>query len=380
MSNVKTMMTLALLALSSAGLLMTGCSSAQAIPQAPQAVQTRRVGLDTTVGGGGLRYSAVVEPEAEVSLSFRIPGYVLALKQVRGEGGRIRDLDEGDRVGKGAVLVRIRAAEYDDRVRQARSQAGAAEALAEKAKLDFERATRLYDTQSMTKADFDAARAQYDATQSELQAARATTSEAEIALSDTSLAAPFDADVITKDVELGAYVSPQSPVFVLAKTEVVKIVIGVPDTAVRSIKLGQPVDVTVDAFANRTFQARISRIASAADPKTRNFEVEIAIPNRDRALRVGMIGSLHLAAGEAATEQPTTRLPLSAIVQASDGSHGVFVLAPSPEGGVARLRPVEIGAVIGTEISIVSGLENNDEIITTGANLLKDGQRVEVVQ
>ena len=47
---------------------------------------------------------------------------------------------------------------------------------------------------------------------------------------------------------------------------------------------------------------------------------------------------------------------------------------------MARLRPVEIGAVIGTEISIVSGLENNDEVITTGANLLKDGQRVEVVQ
>ena len=153
----------------------------------------------------------------------------------------------------------------------------------------------------MTKSDFDAARAQYDATQGQLQAARATTSEAEIALRDTSVAAPFDVDIVKKNVELGAFVGPGSPVLELAKTDVVKIVIGVPDTTLRSIKLGQRVDVAVDAFADRTFQARISRIASAADPKTRNFEVEIAIPNRDRALKVGMIGSLHLATEAANT-------------------------------------------------------------------------------
>ena len=130
MSDVKTM-TLALLAPLSAALLMTGCSTAKAVAQAPQAVQKQRVGSESAAsGGGGLRYSAIVEPEAEIRLSFRIPGYVVALKQVRGEDGRMRDIAEGDRVGKGSVLVRIRAAEYEDKVRQATSQAAAAEALA----------------------------------------------------------------------------------------------------------------------------------------------------------------------------------------------------------------------------------------------------------
>jgi multidrug efflux system membrane fusion protein len=377
MSDVTTIKMLALLP---PALLMTGCASTKPVPQAPQAVQTQRVGVDPAVSGGALRYSAVVEPEAEVRLSFRIPGYVVALKQVRGEGGRMRDIAEGDRIGKGTVLVRIRAAEYADRVRQATSQAVAAEALAQKATLDFERATRLYDTQSMTKSDFDTARAQYDATQGQLQAARATTSEAEIALRDTSVAAPFDVDIVDKNVELGSFVGPGSPVLVLAKTDVVKIMIGVPDTALRSITLGQRVDVTVDAFADRTFQARISRIASAADPKTRNFEVEIAIPNRDHALKAGMVGSLRLTAGEADTQQAAPRVPLSAIVQANDGRHGVFIVAASSAGDMARLRPVEIGRVTGTGISVVSGLKTGDEVITTGANLLKDGQHVEVVK
>jgi RND family efflux transporter MFP subunit len=377
MSDVNTMTMLRLLA---PALLMTGCASTEPVPQAPQAVQTQRVALDPAASGGSLRYSAVVEPGAEVPLSFRIPGYVIALKQVRGADGRMRDIAEGDRVSKGAVLVRIRAAEYQERVRQATSQAAAAEALAQKAQLDFERATRLYASQSMTKSDFDAARAQYDSTQSQLQAAHATTSEAESALRDTSVAAPFDVEIVEKNVELGAFVGPGSPALVLAKTDVVKIVVGVPDTTVRSIKLGQAVNVSVDAFANRTFQARVSRIASAADPKTRNFEVELAIPNRNHLLKVGMIGSLQLAVDQVDQQQPALQVPLSAIVQATDGKYAAFVVAASKEGHMASLRPVEIGRVIGTGIGVVSGLTNGDEVITTGANLLKDGQRVEVVK
>jgi RND family efflux transporter MFP subunit len=356
------------------------CAVTEAIPQAPQAVQTQPVGSVAGSGGGGARYSAVVEPEAEVPLSFRIPGFVVALKQVRGENGMLRDVDEGDTVGKGDVLVRIRAAEYEDKVGQATSQAAAAEAVAQKARLDFERATRLYGSQSLTKPDLDAARAQYDASESELLAARAATSEAEIALRDTSLAAPFGGDVVKKSVEPGSFVGPGLLVFALANTDTVKIVVGVPDTTVRSVRLGQPVDVTVDAFANRSFRARITRIASAADPKTRNFEVEVAIPNRDHLLKVGMIGSVHLAIGAADDDGGALHVPLSAMVQANGGKYGVFVVSASEGGPIARLRSVEIGRVIGTDISVVSGLASGDEVITTGATLLKDGQRVEVLK
>ena len=94
-------------------------------------------------------------------------------------------------------------------------------------------------------------------------------SEAEIALRDTTIAAPFDGDVVRKAVEPGSFVGSGLTLFALAKTDTVKIIIGAPDTVMRSIRLGQIVDVTVDAFDNRTFAARISRIASAADPKTR---------------------------------------------------------------------------------------------------------------
>ena len=92
--------------------------------------------------------------DLEVPLSFRVPGYAIALKQVRGENGHMRDVAEGDCVSGGVVLARIRSSEYQDRVHQASSQAGSVEAVLDKATLDFERAQRLYADQSLTKPDF----------------------------------------------------------------------------------------------------------------------------------------------------------------------------------------------------------------------------------
>ncbi len=361
-------------------LVMAGCGSNKPINQPPQGVQAQAIENQAGSSADGLRFSAVVTPDSEVPLAFRIPGYVISLKQVRGEDGRMRDIAEGDRVSRGAVLVRIRSSEYEDKVHQASSQAAAAEAVFQKAKLDFDRATHLYDTQSLTKPDFDSARAQYDASEEQLKSARSLTSEAEIALRDTSLIAPFDGDIVKKAVENGAFVGPGVPAFALAKTDIVKIVVGVPDTVVRSVKVGQPVDVAIDAFPARTFHARISRMSSAADAITRNFEIEVAIPNHDHLLKVGMIGSLQFANTDGASQTSALLVPLSAVVQAKDGKYGVFVVSSSSSGEVARLHSVEIGPVTGTDISVVSGLAPGDHIIITGANLLKDGQPIEVLQ
>jgi multidrug efflux pump subunit AcrA (membrane-fusion protein) len=68
------------------------------------------------------------------------------------------------------------------------------------------------------------------------------------------------------------------------------------------------------------------------------------------------------------------------MVQAPDGKYGVFVVSQSGNGETARLRTVEIGGVNGSDIRVLSGLATGDRIITEGSNLLKDGQRVEVLQ
>ncbi len=369
-----------IIAILAAALVMAGCGSSKPIQQPPQGVQAQQIEATSGTNPDGMRFSAVVTPDSQVPLAFRIPGYVVSVKQVRGQDGRPREIAEGDRVNRGELLVRMRAAEYQDTVRQASSQTDAAKAAAEKARLDYERAVRLFESQSITKPDFDSAKAQYDSTQAQLRAAQAQTSEAQIALGDTSLVAPFSGEIVKKTVELGAFVGPGVPAFSIANTDQVKIVIGVPDTMVRSLKVGQPVEVSVDAFPARTFHARISRMASAADPMTRNFDVEVAISNRDHLLKAGMIGSLQLMSSEKKEQQLSLLVPLSAMVQSSNGKYGVFLVSPSSAGEIVRLHPVEVGAVEGSEIRIVGGLASGATIVTTGATLLKDGERVEVLQ
>ncbi len=184
-----------------------------------------------------------------------------------------------------------------------------------------------------------------------MRAAHAGTSEAQVALRDTSLVAPFNGDIVKKSVDLGAFVGPGITVFAVANTDNVKITVGVPDTTVQSIKLGQPVQVAIDAFPDRTFAAHISRISSAADSTTKNFDVEVAIANRDHLLKTGMIGSLQLAIAGVPQTNASLFVPISAIVQAPAGNYGVFVLAQGSAGEVAHLRAVETGAVVGTDIT-----------------------------
>ncbi|HWR35912.1 MAG TPA: efflux RND transporter periplasmic adaptor subunit [Clostridia bacterium] len=360
-----------------AALFLCACHSNKPVPQPPQAVQVQEV--QTTSGRGtDARFSALVLPDSQVALAFRVPGYITSLGTVRGQDGSFREIAEGDRVAKGITLARLRPSEYRKKLQQATSQTEAAGAVAQKAKLDFERATRLYASQSITRPEYDAARAQYDATQAQARGAHAQKGEAEIALRDATLNSPISGDIVKKNVEVGSLVGSGTLAFVVANTDRVKVVVGVPDLTVQSLKVGLPVTIAAEALPNRTFDAKISRIASAADPKTRNFDVEVAIPNLRHALKAGMIASLQLATS--APSSATTVVPISAIVQSSKGTYGVFIVAKENGANVARLRTVDVGEVLGSDIEVSRGLEKGDTIVTTGATVLKDGQQVEVLR
>ena len=129
-------------------------------PLTPVTVRT----VEQYSGAGGVRYSGNIEPRAEVVLAFRVGGYVEEIRQVRGVDGRSRNLEEGDTVTKGTLLARVREKDYADKVNQAKAQLAQAQAAVEKAKLDFDWASTLFASQSLTKPDYDGARAQLDST------------------------------------------------------------------------------------------------------------------------------------------------------------------------------------------------------------------------
>jgi RND family efflux transporter MFP subunit len=350
----------------------------------------------------GLRYSATIRPAAQMELAFKNGGFVDAIYHVAG-----RPVDKGDPITKGAVLARVREADFQDRLDQASSQlqearaglesakARAAEnrARLERAEQDFNRAQRLFDSQSLTKPNYDMARAEYDAARSRVESAVADTdgarsriesaesavADARLAVQDTAIMAPMSGTILERKIEIGSLISAGKAAFVLANTNTVKAVFGVPDLEIRSVKTGMLLDMTSEAVPGQTFRGRITSISPAADEKSRIFETEVTIPNPNDMLKPGMIASVVI--GKAASAEKFAAVPLSAIVRSKDGAETYAVFVVEMQGGqsVARLHTVELGDAFGNMIVVRSGLKIGQSVITVGATLVHDGRGVQIV-
>jgi RND family efflux transporter MFP subunit len=197
---------------------------------------------------------------------------------------------------------------------------------------------------------------------------------ANLGLQDTSLLAPFTAALVQRSVELGSLVSPGAAAFVLADIGSIKASFGVPDSVVIRLKPGARLSVFAEALPETNFQGIVNSIAAVADSNTRLFQVEVSIQNEKGLLRPGMIATLSL--GGAARVEPVPVVPLNAVIRAKEGNgaFAVFVV----EGKQARRKNVALGVTYGDRVA-VTGLTAGEQVISTGATLVTDGDAVEVI-
>ena len=390
--------------LASAG-VMPNCSREVTYQNPPTPVGVAAV--QNYEAGSEIRYSASIVPYTQVNLAFKSGGYVHSIRQVKGVDGRIRDLQQGDCVSSGMILAQVRQDDYtigaDQAKKQlaqakwslesARSQLVMAEASSNQAQLDFTRARNLYESQSLTKADYDAAKArldadqasvsaatsQVDALQAQVGAAEEAVKAAELSLADATLKSPMDAVVLSRAIEVGTLVAAGTVGFVLADISSVKAVFGVPDTMIERVKLGTAQTITAEAVRGE-FKGLITAISPSADPKSRTFSVEVTIPNPREHLKPGIIATLTLA-GERLTS-PVPVIPLSAVVRPAGNPEGyaVFVVEDQAGKSLARMRNVELGEAYGSLIGVKAGLSLSELVITRGATLVKDGWQVQVIR
>ena len=381
------------------------------------------------------RYSATIIPRTQVELAFKVGGYVDALRKVRGVDGKMRDIQEGDRISTGSVLARVRQSDYQVKFKQAESQASEAksgisvskaqyeeavsgvasskaqlveaEAAYVKAKFDLDRAENLFASKSMTKADYDSAKAQYDMSSAKVAAARsqvqviqakadsakanievvqarsqsaqAIVQETQIPLHDTELKSPLDGVVLAKSIEKGTLVSAGDKAFVVADTSSVKAVFGVADIALAEMKLGNKLSVESESMPGKEFEGLITSVFPAADSKNRAFNVEVTIANPEYLLRPNMIVSLRVATQQQAAPQPV--VPLNAVIKSKSNANGYAVIVVTEESGrqLARVRDVKLGESFGNAVAVAEGLKPGDQVIVTGGTMVNDGDQVKVI-
>ena len=329
--------------------------------------------------GSETRYSANIIPNAQVDLAFKSGGYVEGIRQVRGSDGHMRNLDIGDWVTKGTVLAVVRQKDYTDQREQAKAQLARAQADYDHANLNFTRTSNLYSTQSATKPEFDTAKAQKDSAMAALDNAKAVLAQSDTALQDSSLRAPFDGWIVKRSVDVGALVGPSVSGFTLADTRSVRAVFGVPDNAIGRIKLGQRQSITTDSLPD-SFAGRVTAISPSADPKSRVYSVEVSVPNPKNQLKAGMIASLSL--GGEILPADVLAVPLSAVVRDPQNPDAYAVLLPESNGDptTVRARTVDLGDAYGNMIQVLGGVRAGERVVTSGATLVKSGEKVRVMQ
>ncbi|MHB8381347.1 MAG: efflux RND transporter periplasmic adaptor subunit [Candidatus Binataceae bacterium] len=345
----------------------------------PLAVTVRAVKESTETHRGA--YTANLQPYRQVGLTFQVSGYVDAIKQVAGVGGRVRDIQGGDPVKNGEVLATIQTGPYQQQVNQAASAMVNAEATYAKAKADYDRNSTLYQQKIIARRDYDNVVQQYKSADAQVKQSEASLKQAQINLGYCKLASPMDAVMLSRGIEIGSLVGPSVTAFQIADTTEMKAIFAVSDIEVGQLKQGQAQTLRSEALPGVQLAGQITRIGQSADQNTRTFDVEVTIPNKDGRMRVGMIASLKLANNAAAPVATAATIPINAVVRPPEDPSGYAVFVASEQGGktIAQMRKVRLGDIVGNEIAVTSGVAIGDRVIVRGSTMVTDGEEIRII-
>lgn len=268
---------------------------------------------------------------------------------------------EGDRVVVGQVLAIIRGDVID-------VNAKAAQANYLNAKSDFTRFENAYKTGGVTRQQLDQARLA-------LTNAEANYKQASINVGDTKIKAPISGIINKKYIEPGSILTsmPATALFDIVNVSKLKLNVTVSEAQVASLKVGNTIEVKSSVYPDESFTGKITFIAAKADTNL-NFPVEVEIANNtNNSLKAGMYGSAIFKPANGSSA--LTTVPRSAFV-GSVSSNEVFVV----ENGIAKIKKVTAGRILGDKVEIIGGLSIGEMVITTGQINLQDGVAVEIIK
>ncbi len=184
-------------------------------------------------------------------------------------------------------------------------------------------------------------------------------------LRDTTAEAPFPGSIKERLVHLGQYVKPQTPLYVLVNSDPLRLRADVPEKMAPWVRVGNAVEVRVEAHPDRTFTGRVSRVSPAVDEQKRTFAIEALIPNGQDLLRPGFYGK---ATVQTLKRDRVLSVPVAAVLY-TYGTNKAFVV----ESGKVAARDLKLGERSGTEVEVVEGLQGEEVVAVSELDRLDNG-------
>jgi RND family efflux transporter MFP subunit len=205
---------------------------------------------------------------------------------------------------------------------------------------------------------------------------RATLKIAQTNLDNTRIVAPFSGYISARNLYAGAAVSNSAAgtsnqsvgILVLQDLDPVKIQVEVEERHVSLVRIGSVARVVTDAYPERSFEARATRIVHALDPRSRTLGFEMEIHNPQHLLKPGMYARAELVIDR---HPGAVLVPGEALTMENDRAVVMIV-----QNGVVSRRPVSTGVTEGTLVEVTRGLTGTESLIVEGKELVRDGQKV----
>ena len=276
--------------------------------------------------------------------------------------GKVDDLhfESGESVESGQLLV-----ELDTSTEEA--QLAAAQADAELARINLDRAKKLRLSNTVAEAELDSAQAAF-------LAAEAQVENLEAMIAKKRISAPFSGRLGIRQVNLGQFINNGDPIVSLQSLDPIFVDFAFPQKWVSLVATGMAVEVEVDSHPETLFGGRITAIDPEVDVSTRTISLRATLDNPEGKLLPGMFGQVSVVLPE---EKPQKVLPATAIVYASYGD-SVFVIKEKDGRKFVEQQFVRVRDTRGDFVSISSGPEVGSTVVSTGAFKLRQGMRVEL--
>ena len=298
--------------------------------------------------------------------------------------GRVEKLyfQVGDSVVSGTLIAEL----DDDELQQQVNRAGASIAVTiasveqrraerDNVQAELERAERLFNEKLLSPQDYDASKtglavvnAQVQLAEAQQQQAEAELRELKIRLAQTKVYAPMSGIVANRYVDVGALVSPNTPVMRIVNLSTMVTQGNVPERNIGRLRIGNEAVIRVDALPERDFKGRIARIAPVLDAATRSALIEIDILNPGNLLKAEMFTRIELDLG---STREAVLIPREGLVYRGT-QPGVYVI----EGNVPTFRPIETGLTREDQVEVLGNLDSGVKIVGRGATMLREGDRV----
>ena len=324
-----------------------------------------------------VEYAGKIKARQHVEIRARVEGYLEKMC-----------FEEGGYVNKNELLFVIDPQLYRARVEKAKAQLNKNQALKQKAERSLNRIRPLYEQNAASQLDLDNAIAAYEAAQAEVVMSEADLTQAEIALSYTSVRSPISGFISESSADIGTLVGPggKSLLATVVNSDTVEVNFSMTGldylkSKERNVNLGKKIEdrkwnpyvtITLADNSEYPFRGLVDFADPQVDPNTGTFSVRAQMPNPDHILLPGQLTKVRLLMD---VHEDAIVVPTKALVIEKGGAY-IFVVRPD---NIVEKRFIELGPEVQNKVVVERGLGKDEKIIVEGFHKLSHGMRVEIV-